>query len=90
MSAKAKATRRFIMGVAWRQWLTVLVGAAVIAAMVVVGLVVVAEGIEQPEQAAQLKAMRASYGQGYLFSRPVAPEAMFALLQDPAALAAAA
>ena len=53
-------------------------------------LVVVAEGIEQPEQAAQLKAMRASYGQGYLFSRPVAPEAMFALLQDPAALAAAA
>jgi len=53
-------------------------------------LVVVAEGLEEPQQAAQLRAMRASYGQGYLFSRPVAPEAMFALLQDPAVLAAAA
>ncbi len=53
-------------------------------------LVVVAEGIEDPEQAEQLRAMRAHYGQGYLFSRPVAPERLFALLQDPDALAAAA
>jgi diguanylate cyclase (GGDEF)-like protein/PAS domain S-box-containing protein len=53
-------------------------------------LVVVAEGIEEPGQAEQLRAMRAHYGQGYLFSRPVAPQQMFALLQDPDALAAAA
>jgi diguanylate cyclase (GGDEF)-like protein/PAS domain S-box-containing protein len=52
-------------------------------------LVVVAEGIEHPAQAEQLRAMRAHYGQGYLFSRPVAPEQMFALLQDPDVLAAA-
>jgi diguanylate cyclase (GGDEF)-like protein/PAS domain S-box-containing protein len=53
-------------------------------------LVVVAEGIELPEQAEQLRSMRAHYGQGYLFSRPVAPERLFSLLQDPDALAAAA
>jgi EAL domain-containing protein (putative c-di-GMP-specific phosphodiesterase class I) len=53
-------------------------------------LVVVAEGIEHPEQAEQLRAMRARYGQGYLFSPPVAPERFWALLQDPDALALAA
>jgi len=52
-------------------------------------LVVVAEGIEEPAQADQLRAMRASYGQGYLFSPPVAPDRMWALLQDPDVLAAA-
>jgi diguanylate cyclase (GGDEF)-like protein/PAS domain S-box-containing protein len=50
-------------------------------------LVVVAEGIEHPEQAEQLRAMRARYGQGYLFSPPVAPERFWALLEDPDALA---
>jgi diguanylate cyclase (GGDEF)-like protein/PAS domain S-box-containing protein len=53
-------------------------------------LVVVVEGIEHAAQAEQLRAMRAHYGQGYLFSRPVAPEQMFAVLQDPDVLAAAA
>jgi EAL domain-containing protein (putative c-di-GMP-specific phosphodiesterase class I) len=53
-------------------------------------LVVVAEGIEHAAQAEQLRAMRAHYGQGYLFSRPVPPEQMFAVLQDPDVLAAAA
>jgi EAL domain-containing protein (putative c-di-GMP-specific phosphodiesterase class I) len=52
-------------------------------------LLVVAEGIEEPAQAEQLRAMRASYGQGYLFSPPVAPDRMWALLQDPGVLAAA-
>jgi EAL domain-containing protein (putative c-di-GMP-specific phosphodiesterase class I) len=51
---------------------------------------VVAEGIEHDEQAEQLREMRASHGQGYLFSRPVAPERMFTVLQDPGVLAAAA
>jgi hypothetical protein len=36
MSAIARAARRSIARVAWRQWLTVLIGAAVIAAMVLV------------------------------------------------------
>ena len=36
MTGIAKAARRRIAGVAWRQWLTVLIGAAVVAAMVVV------------------------------------------------------
>jgi EAL domain-containing protein (putative c-di-GMP-specific phosphodiesterase class I) len=53
-------------------------------------LVVVAEGIEEPAQAAQLRAMRARYGQGYLFSRPVGPDGMWALLQGPGVVAAAA
>jgi diguanylate cyclase (GGDEF)-like protein/PAS domain S-box-containing protein len=53
-------------------------------------LVVVAEGIEHPAQAEQLGAMGARYGQGYLFSRPVAPERMWALLQDPDVSAIAA
>ena len=53
-------------------------------------LVVVAEGIEHPAQAAQLRGMRARYGQGYLFSPAVAPERLLALLQDPGAFAVAA
>ena len=53
-------------------------------------LVVVAEGLEHILQAEQLRAMRARYGQGYLFSRPVAPGQMWELLQSPEVLAAAA
>lgn len=53
-------------------------------------LVVVAEGIEHPTQAEELRGMRAQYGQGYLFSPPVAPERLLMLLQDPGALAVAA
>src|SRR5205085_1886326 len=33
------------------------------------GLDVIAEGIETPEQLAQLTALQCEYGQGYLFSR---------------------
>jgi two-component system CheB/CheR fusion protein len=53
-------------------------------------LVVVAEGLEHLGQAEQLRGMRAHYGQGYLFSPPVAPERVWALLQEPGALALAA
>jgi EAL domain-containing protein (putative c-di-GMP-specific phosphodiesterase class I) len=53
-------------------------------------LVIVAEGIEHVGQAQELRVMFARYGQGYLFSRPVAPEQMWALLQAPDTLAAAA
>jgi EAL domain-containing protein (putative c-di-GMP-specific phosphodiesterase class I) len=53
-------------------------------------LTVVAEGLEYPAQVEQIRGMRARHGQGYLFSRPVAPDRLWALLQDPAGLAAAA
>jgi EAL domain-containing protein (putative c-di-GMP-specific phosphodiesterase class I) len=53
-------------------------------------LVVVVEGLEHAAQVEQVRAMRAHYGQGYLFSRPVGPEHMCALLQDSGLLAAAA
>jgi diguanylate cyclase (GGDEF)-like protein len=42
---------------------------------------VVAEGIETQEQHAQLKALGCHYGQGYLFSRPLAPEAARAFIE---------
>jgi diguanylate cyclase (GGDEF)-like protein/PAS domain S-box-containing protein len=53
-------------------------------------LVVVAEGIEHPAQAEQVRAMRGHYGQGYLFSPPLPPERLWDLLQEPGALAFAA
>ena len=44
---------------------------AVVAMARALGQVVVAEGIERPEQAAALRALGCELGQGYLFSRPV-------------------
>ena len=41
---------------------------------------VIAEGIERSEQAEELRAMRVKLGQGFLFSRPVAGEALHDLL----------
>ena len=46
---------------------------------------VIAEGIEQPEQAAYLKAMQSPQGQGFYFSRPTDADAVFALLDGRAA-----
>jgi diguanylate cyclase (GGDEF)-like protein/PAS domain S-box-containing protein len=43
---------------------------------------VVTEGIEQPGEAALLRDIRSGYGQGFLFSRPVAPAAITQLLAD--------
>jgi len=43
-------------------------------------LVVVAEGIEEPEQRDLLIGMRGPYGQGYLFAKPVAAETVEAWL----------
>jgi diguanylate cyclase (GGDEF)-like protein len=44
---------------------------------------VIAEGIEEPEQADRLLGMRSRLGQGYLFSRPIGAAAMAALLGRP-------
>jgi diguanylate cyclase (GGDEF)-like protein/PAS domain S-box-containing protein len=48
---------------------------------------VVAEGIEESEQADQLRQMRSPLGQGYLFSRPVTREQLEALLASREPLA---
>jgi EAL domain-containing protein (putative c-di-GMP-specific phosphodiesterase class I) len=44
------------------------------------GMNVIAEWIETPDQLAQLEAMGCEYGQGYLFSRPVSAEEAGAML----------
>jgi EAL domain-containing protein (putative c-di-GMP-specific phosphodiesterase class I) len=49
---------------------------------------VIAEGIETPEQLAQLKRLGTAIGQGYLLSRPLAPHQAGELLEQPATLAA--
>jgi len=51
-------------------------------------LSVTAEGIEQPEQAAQLRALGCQRGQGFLFARPAPPSAV-ELSIAPASLRAA-
>jgi EAL domain-containing protein (putative c-di-GMP-specific phosphodiesterase class I) len=45
---------------------------------------VVAEGIEQPDQAAWLTGLGCAYGQGYLFSRPLGVDATEAFLASDA------
>ena len=50
------------------------------------GLEVVAEGIERLDQLRPLQALGCEFGQGYLFSRPMGPDALSALLGGPALL----
>jgi diguanylate cyclase (GGDEF)-like protein/PAS domain S-box-containing protein len=50
------------------------------------GMQVVAEGIETPEQLATLRALDCDYGQGYLFSRPVPSHQAEALIIPTAGL----
>jgi diguanylate cyclase (GGDEF)-like protein len=47
------------------------------------GMKVVAEGVETAEQAAQLRALRCQYGQGYYYSRPLPAEEAEAFLNRP-------
>jgi diguanylate cyclase (GGDEF)-like protein len=50
------------------------------------GLEVVAEGIERVDQIGPLRALGCQYGQGYLFARPLQPDALSALLKESALL----
>ncbi len=45
------------------------------------GKTVIAEGIETPEQLAQLRRMGCQFGQGYLLARPLTPEMAAAVVQ---------
>jgi diguanylate cyclase (GGDEF)-like protein len=47
------------------------------------GLITVAEGVEEPETATLLRDLGCDIGQGWLFGRPVSAEAIGALLQQP-------
>ena len=46
------------------------------------GMDVVAEGVETPQQVAQLQALEADYAQGYYFAKPLPPEEAAAYLQN--------
>ena len=46
------------------------------------GLTVIAEGIERPNQLERLRSLGCEYGQGYLFSLALSAEAMGAWLQS--------
>lgn len=48
------------------------------------GMAVVAEGIERPEELAAVRALGADIGQGYYFSTPIPPRGIAALLQREA------
>jgi EAL domain-containing protein (putative c-di-GMP-specific phosphodiesterase class I) len=49
------------------------------------GLATIAEGIEHEEQAVALRELGCSLGQGFLYSRPLAADAMTSVLLDTAA-----
>jgi sensor c-di-GMP phosphodiesterase-like protein len=54
------------------------------------GMQVVAEGIEQPRQLAELREMGCGYGQGFLVARPMAAPGVEALIRTGAAESGAA
>ncbi|MEE9293825.1 MAG: EAL domain-containing protein, partial [Phycisphaerae bacterium] len=49
-----------------------------------------AEGVETPQQVAQLQALETDYAQGYYFARPLRPEDAVAFLQNQRPLAKSA
>ncbi|MEE9293857.1 MAG: EAL domain-containing protein, partial [Phycisphaerae bacterium] len=54
------------------------------------GMDVVAEGVETPQQVAQLQALDADYAQGYYFARPLRPEDAAVFLHNQRPLAKSA
>jgi EAL domain-containing protein (putative c-di-GMP-specific phosphodiesterase class I) len=48
------------------------------------GMDIIAEGIETPEDAARLRSLGCNFGQGYLWSKPVPADAATELLQQQA------
>jgi EAL domain-containing protein (putative c-di-GMP-specific phosphodiesterase class I) len=64
--------------------------AAIVSMAHALGILVVAEGIETEEQAAEARRLGCDRGQGFLFARPLGPESIPALLAAPPYLTPAA
>ena len=79
-----KIDKSFVDGVA-RGGTDVAFARTIIALGGMLNLRVLAEGIEDANQLATLKELGCQFGQGYLFSRPLDPPTMTALLDKPAA-----
>jgi len=77
-----KIDRAFVRGIGERPEDTAIVQAVITVARSL-SLRVTAEGIETEQQADQLRAMGCDHGQGFFFSRPLAPEHVPALLANP-------
>ena len=67
--ARLKIDRSFVAQMEQKDTLTII--RAILALSHALGMDVVAEGIETPEQADQLEQLGCDYGQGYFFSKPV-------------------
>ncbi|HEV8394184.1 MAG TPA: bifunctional diguanylate cyclase/phosphodiesterase [Vicinamibacterales bacterium] len=74
-----KVDRSFVRGIEGNRDMASIVSAVTTMAQQL-GLRVVAEGIEKEEQLGLLRALGCEFGQGYLFSRPIDPEAAASLL----------
>jgi EAL domain-containing protein (putative c-di-GMP-specific phosphodiesterase class I) len=74
-----KIDRSFVAGLGDASDDDAIVG-AIVALAGQLGLRVVAEGVETPQQLARLQRMGCDRIQGFLFSRPVPPAAMASLL----------
>jgi diguanylate cyclase len=84
-----KIDRSFLKGLPEERE-SIAIVSAIIALARALGMKVVAEGVETPEQLAFLHSRRCSEFQGYLCSRPVPPEPLLNLLKRAAAAATAA
>ena len=67
-----KIDRSFVSGLGTNPGDTIVVE-AIIGMARTLGLATVAEGVETPEQRDELRALGCTFGQGYLFARPLAP-----------------
>jgi diguanylate cyclase (GGDEF)-like protein/PAS domain S-box-containing protein len=76
-----KIDRSFIDGLGIEQERTAIVE-AVIGMARALSLDAIAEGVENEVQLAELRRLDCDYGQGHLFSRPLAPEQVTSLLRD--------
>ncbi|MCP4658408.1 MAG: EAL domain-containing protein, partial [bacterium] len=70
-----KIDRSFVLGMSSDQENLEIVR-AIVALAHNLGLKVTAEGVETVEQLAQLRALGCEYAQGYLFAKPLSPEAV--------------
>jgi diguanylate cyclase (GGDEF)-like protein/PAS domain S-box-containing protein len=79
-----KIDRSFVDGLGQDPQDTAIVR-SVVALAKTLHLQVTGEGIETPDQAAHLRMLGCDRGQGYLFARPMPPDAVSALLTNPTA-----